>query len=362
MIRARHILALAALCATGCFLDHGIAPPPPARDGGPSARDGGPSPAHDAGPGAMCSDGEGFVGIGTCPTETFVAGETIELEVWHSWSGCCSSGRGRVLVSRTDAIWTLDSRWEDVCDCCELCDCVGPSEEARVAIGPLVAGVNVVRLARGAAECRIVAEEPSACVDAPASARAARVLFPDQTDDVTLTHVASADCGCAPQVRARELATSLALCDCGTACDDAITHYQGHARGAPRPVGEYVRTLGGAASPLSVRDRSQCSPVAPLGVTVELPDPTAHTAGEPLVWVGVASEVALCCAMPEPAVSAEVAPDGAIDLTVFSCVQADCACVPDAPTPFTAWHSLGPLAAGSYTVIAGEHRARFRVR
>jgi len=277
MICARHILALGAVLATGCYLDHGIDPsrfgPPP--DAGSDPR--------------MCFEGDGHLDF-ACPTGTFAPGETIELEVWHSWGGCCSSGVGHVEVSHAGDVWTLASRWEDVCDCCERCACVGPGENVRVTVGPLFPGVNVIRSERVAVECRIVAEEPSLCIEAPTATRTARVLFPDQSDDVTLTHVAGSDCGCDPRVRVRDLETSLALCDCGDVCDDAITLYQGHARGPARPPGDYVRVLGGATSPLSVRDPSECHPSTPLGITLELPDPTAQTTGEPLVWVGVTGE------------------------------------------------------------------------
>ena len=53
----------------------------------------------------------------------------------------------------------------------------------------------------------------------------------------------------------------------------------------------------------------------------------------------------------------ERAPDGAIDLTLYSCVQDDCDCVPDRPTDFTAWHSLGALPPGEYSVHAGAASA-----
>ena len=173
--------------------------------------------------------------------------------------------------------------------------------------------------------------------------------------------MATADCGCTARVEASGDDLSLSLCDCTDSCDDVITPYQAHAVGPARSIGEHPRSLGGAAAPLSVRAPDECYPLPALGLHVELPDPSARQVGPPLVWVGIDGEQGLCCADPLPAVRGEVAPDGVIDLTLYSCVQEDCFCLPDAPTPFTAWYSLGPVPPGDYVIVAGSERARFHV-
>ena len=356
---ARHIVALAALFASGCFLWHGDDPdpgPPP-----PPRRDAGPAPA-DAGPTPMCFDTEGAVGGFACPGAIFSPGDYVNIEVSHSVIGCCATGTGRVGVSNdSPGEWYLESYWTDVCECCDECECIGPSDTTTVAIGPLADGVNVVH--GDGFSCEIFAGRVAErCESVPASARTARVLFPDQTDDVTFDHVASADCGCAPRVSVGfDELVDFALCECTESCDDVLTAYQGHHVGETRPVGEYSRTLAGTPSPLSVRDPATCRPLEALDLEVALPAHGTRTAGPPLAWVGVSGEEWLCCAEPAPAVRSERAPDGVIDLTLFSCVQEDCACLPDAPTSFTAWHSLGALPPGEYRLRAGAASARFAV-
>ncbi len=347
-------MALAGALSSGCFLLHGA---PPSGDAG-APRDAGPGATPDAGvPGCVAFAGviEGL----RCPMGRFAPGDRVEVLVQHSVPGCCAGGTGQVTVLPGDAFWTLSSRWSDVCGCCAECECVGPGEERAVTIGPLVPGPNFVRA--GGLECVIEAVAPTSCEAAPASATAARVLFPDQTDDVTLHHVASADCGCTPSLIQRDGDVGLELCDCGSSCDDVLTPFEAHAYGSTQPPGDYVRQLGGTELPLAVRAPEDCYPIEAAGLQVRSLDARARPIGEPITWLGVDGAQLLCCAEPLPAVRSEVAADGTIALTLFSCVRDDCACVPDTGTPFTAWHSLGSLPAGRYTARAGAHEARFSV-
>lgn len=351
MTLLRHIAALGGLFLGGCCLlmiDDGSGGGSP--DAGVSV---------DAGP-LVCEDRPGVVESLRCPRGVHRPGERVSVTVSHAVAACCAGGTAHLDTTvEADGSFAITSRWEEVCGCCEECECVGPTQTRAIAIGPLAAGANVVRA--GDFECVIEASAPPVCEEVPVTVRAARVLFLDQTDDVTLRHVAPSDCGCESSRVGTPSDLRVQLC-CGAECDDGPVTFEEHVRFPARERGDSSRRLGGTDQPLAVRYVSDCAALEPLGLEVELPDPSIELPhGVPHVWVGVHGEQALCCAEPLPAARSEVGPGGEIVLTLYSCVQDDCACVPDAATPFTAWHSLGSLPAGDYTVRAGAHEARFSV-
>jgi len=78
--------------------------------------------------------------------------------------------------------------------------------------------------------------------------------------------------------------------------------------------------------------------------------------GPRLVWAALTGEQSLCCS-PELRLAARtLAGDGrAIDLQLYSCTIEDCLCGdPPPPTVASAWHNLGELPPGDYTVRAGR--------
>ena len=99
------------------------------------------------------------------------------------------------------------------------------------------------------------------------------------------------------------------------------------------------------------------------GLRVVGPDPARQHSGPELWWVEVSGTDALCCATPMPLVDVDpsIAPaPRLVTLTVRSAAQDPCDCA-GRPIPFTAWHSLGELASGSYTLTANGVSTTFTV-
>jgi hypothetical protein len=198
---------------------------------------------------------------------------------------------------------------------------------------------------------------------AGATSTVSRVLLADQPLTVTLRANESSSCACRPRVAAgASFSFVLEACDCCETCDCIDPGYEASVVRAAPPPGDYELELPGGARPLAVREGSQCRVTGePTGLRVVGPSPELRT-GEPRIWwAAVSGEEWLCCVPPLPAVSQGIGPMGEIALTVSSCVTEDCACVPPGPTPFEAWHALGEIGPGVYTVVAGRHRATITV-
>jgi hypothetical protein len=61
----------------------------------------------------------------------------------------------------------------------------------------------------------------------------------------------------------------------------------------------------------------------------------------------------VCCIDPTPAIEQRRGPPTVIELGALFCSNVDCACV-GTPHAYEAWHSLGVLDPGSYTVQIGD--------
>ena len=136
-----------------------------------------------------------------------------------------------------------------------------------------------------------------------------------------------------------------------------------------REPGEYTHAIGGVDQALSVRaldpplsPGAACRVLEPTGLTFVIPE--AYHAGPRLVWAGVSGEQSLCCSPELLLATRQLEGDGrAIELQLYTCTFEDCLCgIAPPPTPATAWHDLGELAPGDYTVRVGDLVETLRVR
>ena len=139
--------------------------------------------------------------------------------------------------------------------------------------------------------------------------------------------------------------------------------------GTVREPGEYTHAIGGVDQALSVRaldppltPGAACRVLEPTGLTFVIPE--AYHAGPRLVWAGVSGEQSLCCSPELLLATRQLEGDGrAIELQLYTCTFEDCLCgIAPPPTPATAWHDLGELAPGDYTVRVGDLVETLRVR
>jgi hypothetical protein len=174
---------------------------------------------------------------------------------------------------------------------------------------------------------------------------------------VTAIERGGGSCGCTPElVWDGALGHSLELCGCCDACDCIDPGYEASTIFYGPAEGDYTITVAGTERALAVRPLSRCgaTPPTPTAIRIVPPDPTLVLGGDRVWWAAITAEEWLCCAAPLPLVSPSVSlPERTIDLTLRSCVELDCECVPKAPTTFETWMPLGILPPGSWTLTLG---------
>ncbi len=291
-----------------------------------------------------------------CPESVFAVGEFARVDVRHRAGICCESGRNDLVIDELSPHeWELNATWT-ACGCDELLSCLGPQDAASVRVGPLLEGDNIVHA--GEFSCVVVAEASRECASVPTGVVAPRVLFDDQVFSASVYHEASADCGCSTRMNER---FELQICECGDFCDAVLTTYSGSAISDAFAPGEHTLRVAGMDHSLSVRELRPpltpgggCRPLEPTALQFAVP--ANNHAGPPLVWAGVSGEQSLCCT-PELLLAARSERVGRdeIEVELFTCVFEDCLCgILPPPTTAVAWHDLGPLEPGEYTVRAGE--------
>lgn len=338
---------------SGCFGSHG------GGGGGGGDEDAGPRP--DGG-GGMCLELPGDVNELRCPMGGS-EGEPISVVINTSPTRCCSSGTPRATATPAPGGFTISVEWT-ACDCCTGCRCVGPIEEVEVPLGPLGRGTYTVTT-DGGASCSFVVGAPPECSPITADeTRMPRVVYTDQLLAVTLTQrMSTGGCGCEPRVSdgGGTLDFRMQICSCCRECDCIDPGYQASREVGPLPRGEYEVVIPHGVAQVLVRPPGSCIERVEESVEIFGPDPGLRIGGPALWWARITGTELLCCAAPLPAVEEGVGPMGEIVLGLASCVDADCDCDPPRPTPVEAWHSLGALAPGTYTVVAGTARTTFVV-
>jgi hypothetical protein len=116
------------------------------------------------------------------------------------------------------------------------------------------------------------------------------------------------------------------------------------------PVEEHRLFFGGVPVDVRVADRAMCRSLGATDIEIVPPDPGLIHGGGDVWWARVTGFETVCCVDPAPAVS-HVRSGSTFDLTVYTCTEVDCACI-GMPVPYSAWHPLGPLPPGTYTVRA----------
>lgn len=332
-------LALFAALA-GCWADHGR---------------GGPSPGEDAGIAVTCTITDAVVERLDCP-ETVRFGETVMVELTSRAAQCCASGSTRWGTFSEDRTHTIDISW-DACGCCAECNCLSPSETETVRVDSIMEP-GLHRVVAGGQSCEIVVIDDGPiiqpCANWGGDFRAAERLLEGQPMSVTSTIDESGGCGCdALVVGAARLDYETQVCGCCPTCDCIDPGYQAGDVGAPLPVGSHEVTFPDGPRTVTVHERAGCAPMRVNDLVVEPWRVDLIQGGARLTWARLDGEVETCCAEAEPVVEATRAADGAIELTMLSCHQDPCPCVPVNPTPGSAWLSLGELPSGEVVVRAG---------
>jgi hypothetical protein len=349
----RTLTLLVAVLSLGCFRNHGI---DDLVDAGPGA-DAGRDAAFPDAPG--CDFGEiAFVNELTCPDEAFV-GETVEVRFEHASGGCCSSGSATArAVPEGPNRTRLEGDWV-TCDCCELCDCIGPFQTDVLSIGPLAAGTHTVEAAGTRCTIEVRDETRSCSPMAPDTVRAPRVLFEGQPMAFSLVQTDAFGCDCDPTLRrVPEDAFTAELCDCCEFCMCVDPGYEVAYLG-PR-VETPPTVIDGITLPTEYRDLASCHGVPATGLRVEPPHERVLRDGPAIWWAVVSGVETVCCVEPYGGVRESLVGEVGQRLELYSCIQEDCDCV-GSPAPFEAWHPLGELAPGGYLLHAGEHEVSFMV-
>jgi hypothetical protein len=188
-------------------------------------------------------------------------------------------------------------------------------------------------------------------------------LYADQPFAATIVAAPASECGCTPEVppiSSSQHELRLELCSCCLACDCvAFPSYEASTLGPTLPLGTTPLSIPHGASGVTVLARGGTHDVQLTGLRVVGPDPTRVHGGPALWWVDVSGTDALCCATPMPLVDQTLS-GTTITLFVQSAAQDPCGCV-GRPMAFDAWHSLGELASGTYTLTAGTTTTTFTV-
>jgi hypothetical protein len=252
----------------------------------------------------------------------------------------------------------IDSRM-NVCDCCDMCDCIGPTVTTDVFVGPLPVGRRVIRA--GDMTCTIDVIDAGVCSPQPTEeVRMPRSIFVDQDLPMSLISRGSSGCGCTPRVGGDIGGIEMEVCAC---CEDCRCIDPGYEAGDVRPAlapGEHVVNVGGMPRNLSVVGREACRPASPAGIRIEQPTDLIH-GGPALTWVVLEGRSTECCVDPAFTVESRRSFEW-IELSAYDCTPlVDCDCVPIEPYPFEAWHSLGELGPGTYNVSLGSEIVTFTI-
>lgn len=340
---------------SGCFLVHTGAEEEPLPGDGGVRPDAGSMDAASADAG-MCREGDGSVVALSCPP-TAAPGEVVRVVATNQHHGCCSSGESRVNVTNAGTTWELDAEWT-VCDCCDGCRCVGPTQDTVVELGPLSPGRHRVTT-DGGAECTIVVDDARMCEPmAPTSVRTQRIVFDGQEHAFSMVQEDGLGCGCQPALNPIPDGAFVAeLCNCCAECFCIDAPYAVSHMGPPEraPV-----TVNGISLPTEFRPEGSCRPADPTGLRIEAPEPFVTRDGPAIWWAVISGMETVCCVEPFGGVveSHDDGPGRGLELR--SCVDFDCDCV-GSPQPFEAWHPLGELPSGSHYVYAGGHEVIFEV-
>jgi hypothetical protein len=322
------------LSSLGCSASH------PSVGGGDAG-----SPDRDAGSAECRPEPMQFRSL-SCPPSALPG--PVDVTVQVGVGTCCASVSPRVEVARADGSFVLTTEGE-ACDCCDACECVGPSEEVLVPLGDLAPGLHEVRA--GSESCTILVDPPRP----PAMCR------PGSVDELRMPSVLlagdplamsfigeSSGCGCEYRVDSSgPLQYDAELCDCCDECDCIDSGYE-TARSEPSPgVGSYEIRAGDIARALAVYDRASCRPSSVVS-SVRVEPPRYDSNGN--WWVVVSGTENVCCVDPTPAIETRrVGARDVIALEPLFCVETDCFC-PPTPHDYEAWHNLGPLESGTHRI------------
>ena len=178
--------------------------------------------------------------------------------------------------------------------------------------------------------------------------RAAAIVIGEQRLTVAIRKTTPGGCDCTPRAHEVPDAVLLELCDCCEECDCIDPGYEVGYSANPLPVGEHRVFFGGVPVDVRVADPGTCRPMEATDIEIVPPDPGLIHGGGDVWWARVHGFETVCCVDPAPAVSHRRS-GSTFDLTVHSCNTADCDCI-GMPEAYAAWHPLGPLPPGTYTV------------
>lgn len=304
-----------------------------------------------------------------CPA-TVGVGEEIVVSVTHVPDSCCSADGARaVAVPRGDSAFLVSTLW-DACSCCDVCDCVGAPVTQRVSLG-VADRAGVVVASAGPHECEIAIVERSCEPLTIDEAHAPIGVAIGEPIPVLVRRHEGSGCGCVPRGarwigREGPLVAGLEACDCSSEdpCVDPGYEATSIALEAAGEGPTSIETQG--AAPLVVQgfDPAACyGAPSVVGLAIEAPSESLIGSGELGVWARIDLEAYYCCAGPASLVRTNaVTSPFSIALDVLDCNQADCACVPTAPTRWSHWHWLGALAPGEYDLRVGGRAVMFAVR
>jgi hypothetical protein len=278
-----------------------------------------------------------------------------------SHGGCCASATASPQITINGTNVSVDLQFE-ACSCCAGCPCLSQPMDLDVSLGNLAAGTYTV--STNAGSCTLTIGPAPMCNVADATeTRMPRFLYADQPFAATILSTSALECGCRPEVPAispTQRTLRLELCSCCVACDCiASPSYEASTVGPTLPIGTTSLSIPHGAADVTVVARGGTHDVPVTGLRVVGPDSSYVQSGPALWWVDVSGTDALCCATPMPLVDHSFGTD-AIMLDVQSAAIDPCDCA-GRPMPFDAWHSLGELAPGTYTISAGTTTTTFTV-
>ena len=279
-----------------------------------------------------------------CPASVAV-GETAVVRVTGAHDGCCSSG---MLVATVSSFASHVHELElggSVCDCCELCPCVGPTLTTDVALDGLAPGTHTVRA--GEASCTFDVLALGACRPLPVDeVRAPEVLFPGQTFGLT-AWAASAGCGCMPGLTPSASGFDAQLCDCCDMCDCVDQPYEVGHLGAPPAASPFE--VGGVTVEVERRELASCREVE-AALEVVPPRDDVRRGGPAIWWVRMRGEspYAECCGA---LAGIERSASGREHRVALRDCTPACRCA-GPPAQLDAWLPLGELEPGTHRVIA----------
>ena len=325
----------------GCYADHGRA----------EHIDAGPV---DAAP--LCMPSPGLVSGLFCP-EAVAAGAATTISVEHQSGLCCPASAASAHLERTgERTYRVVAEW-DLCQCCEACDCLGPTVHTAVTTPPLepglhtfVAGDHRCEIRVGDAECR---DAPVIDAHTPTATLSGRPL-------AALLRAEGASCGCSPmgaihRGREGELVAALRVCGCSDLDPCVDPGYEVTAELALMLAAGSYR-IDSEVGPLEAQvfDEASCSSIVePDDVRLIAPAASFVHDQPPGVWAEVDYQAAYCCARPATLAMEVRGPPVLRAFELRDCVQEDCACEPGPPRPLTDLVYLGRMAPGTQRVRIG---------